>query len=89
MKHPKEVRCYTIKLQGDLDFIPGFMVLKIDEKFYSFGRTVRSYESVYREVKDRLETLTFLSDEDLRSIDIGGYYVRSIYLWVDKLNEED
>lgn len=80
MKHPKEVRCYTIKVQGDPDFIPGFMVLKIGEKFYNFERTVRSYESVYKEVKDRLETLSFLSDEDLRSIDIEDYFVRSFYL---------
>lgn len=37
--------------------LPPAMVLEYEGKYYSFGRTCRTAQSVWEEVKDKLDTL--------------------------------
>lgn len=45
------------KIPVSVDNIPPVMVLEHEGKFYSFGCTFRTAQSVWTEVKNKLETL--------------------------------
>ena len=68
------INCYHIPT----GFIIPATVLEHDGKFYSFGATIRSFESIWEEVKDKLETLDVcdFSEEDLEELDISQYLAR-------------
>lgn len=71
-----EVRVYRVKFEDDLDALPGILVLKIDDKYYHFGRTLRTGESVYNEVKNQVHQLNWFEAEHLL-VDIEMFFVES------------
>ena len=64
---------YSIPM--DFENLPPVMVLEYEGKFYSFGRTCRTAQSVWDEVKDSLEFLkeTHLTDEGV--VELAQYKV--------------
>lgn len=59
---------YSIPM--DFENLPPVMVLEHDGKYYSFGRTCRSAQSVWDEVKDSLEFLkeTHLTEDEIKDL---------------------
>lgn len=51
----KEYTEYSIPM--DFENLPPVMILEHEGKYYSFGRTCRTAQSVWDEVKDKLDTL--------------------------------
>ena len=72
-----EVRCYEVKFIGDFENLPGYMVLKIGDKYYNFMRLFRTFRSVYEEIKDNLDELVYLDDEILKDMDIEMFFKES------------
>ena len=72
---PKKPKFNEYSIPMDFENLPPVMVLEHNGKFYSFGRTCRTSQSVWDEVKDTLEFLkeTSLTDEDIA--DLAQYKV--------------
>lgn len=64
---------YSIPLGAEN--LPPLMVIEHSGKYYSFGRTCRTAESVWREVKDKLGTLVecHFTEEEIK--DMGQFLV--------------
>lgn len=64
---------YSIPL--DFENLPSVMILEHEGKYYSFGRTCRTAESVWDEVKYKLDSLTEcgFTEDDIK--DLAKYEV--------------
>jgi hypothetical protein len=54
---PKKPKFIEYSIPMDFENLPPAMVLGHEGKYYSFGRTWRTAQSVWDEVKDKLDTL--------------------------------
>ena len=54
---PKKPKFNEYSIPMDFENLPPAMVLEYDGKYYSFGRTCRTAQSIWDEVKDKLDTL--------------------------------
>lgn len=74
---PRKPKFIEYRIPMEFENLPPAMVLEHEGKFYSFGRTCRTCQSIWDEVKDKLDSLVQCEFTDKEIADLEQFKVEN------------